>query len=205
MPHPRLLLALLLLALLLLAAPARAADWPQFRGPTGDGHYVGPPIPTEWGPDKNVAWKTPLPGHGWSSPIVWKGRVYLTAAVEQGGKHSLRALAVDAAAGKLLWDREVFVENGATAPKLHPKNSHASPTPAADDHLLYVHFGHLGTAALDFDGTVLWRNDTLKYDPVHGNGGSPIVVGDKLVFSCDGADVQFVVALDKATGQVAWK
>jgi outer membrane protein assembly factor BamB len=186
-------------------ATANAGDWPQFRGPTGDGHYVGPALPTEWGPDKNVAWKTPIPGRGWSSPIVWQGRIYLTTAVEQGPRYSLQAVAVDGQTGKVLWQREVFVEDGSKAPAPHAKNSHASPTPVTDGKRLYVHFGHLGTAALDFDGNTLWKNETLGYAPVHGNGGSPIVVGDKLVFSCDGTDVQAVVALDTATGKVVWK
>jgi outer membrane protein assembly factor BamB len=197
----------LVTALLTLAAavPAPAADWPQLRGPTGDGHYAGPALLTEWGPAKNVAWKAPIPGRGWSSPVVCKGRVYLTTAVEQGEKYSLRALAVDAANGTILWDTEVFAHDAAAMPKTHAKNSQASPTPVTDGQRLYVHFGHLGTAALDLDGKVLWRNDTFKYKPVHGNGGSPILVGDKLVFSCDGSDVQLVVALDTATGAVAWK
>src|SRR5262245_24441621 len=68
-----------------LLAPARAEDWPQFRGPTGDGHYRGPALPTAWGPDTNAVWKAPIPGRGWSSPVVWQGRVYLTTAVEKGG------------------------------------------------------------------------------------------------------------------------
>jgi outer membrane protein assembly factor BamB len=195
----------LVLATALSAAPARAGDWPQFRGPTGDGQYAGPPIPTEWGPDKNVVWKTPISGRGWSSPIIWQGRVYLTTAVEQGRGYSLQAVAVDCQTGRVLWQREVFIEDTSKSPSPHAKNTHASPTPAADGRRLYVHFGHLGTAALDFDGNVLWKNDTLGYVPVHGNGGSPIVVGDKLIFSCDGTDVQVVVALDTATGKVAWK
>src|SRR5438034_11564093 len=99
------------------AAPARAGDWQQFRGPTGDGHYVGPALPTEWGPEKNVVWKTAIPGRGWSSPIVWKGRVYLTTAVEQGGRYSLQAVAVNAADGKIVWQREGFVEDAKKAPK----------------------------------------------------------------------------------------
>jgi len=187
------------------AATAHAGDWPQFRGPTGDGHYVGPPIPTQWGPDKNVAWETPIPGRGWSSPIIWQGRAYLTTAVQQGQRHSLQAVAVDGQSGKVLWQREVLVEDGSKAPTPHAKNTHASPTPVTDGRRLYVHFGHLGTAALDFDGNVLWKNESLGYVPVHGNGGSPIVVGDKLIFSCDGTDKQIVVALDTATGRIAWK
>jgi outer membrane protein assembly factor BamB len=139
--------------------------------------------------------------------VVVAGRVYLTTAVpvEQGpGELSLRALCLDAGAGKVLWDREVFREP-ATAPRVHAKNSHASPTPLVHDGKLYVHFGHQGTACLDLDGKVVWKNDSLTYNPVHGNGGTPIVVDDLLVFGCDGGDKAFLVALDRGTGKVRWQ
>lgn len=195
----------LLLVTSLSAGRANGGDWPQFRGPTGDGHYVGPPIPTDWGPDKNVTWKTPIVGRGWSSPIIWQDRVYLTTAVEQDRRYSLQTIAVDCQSGKVAWQREVFVEDSSKAPTPHAKNSHASPTPTTDGQRLYVHFGHLGTAALDFGGNIVWKNETLGYVPVHGNGGSPIVVGEKLILSCDGTDVQDVVALDTKKGKIAWK
>jgi outer membrane protein assembly factor BamB len=194
------------LALVVSAGPALAADWPQFRGPTGDGHYTGAKLPTEWGTDKNVAWKTPVPGKGWSSPIVWKDKVYLTTAVPQAnGDQSLRALCLNAATGKVEWDREVFLQAKAKAPNIHGKNSHASPTPTTDGERLYVHFGHTGTAALDLAGKVLWTRTGLYDRPVHGNGGSPILVDGRLIFSCDGADKQFVIALDGKSGETAWQ
>ena len=88
---------------------------------------------------------------------------------------------------------------------IHPKNSYASPTPLISEGRIYVHFGHLGTASLDLTGKVLWRQTSLKYTPVHGNGGSPVLSGDRLIFSCDGATEPFVVALDCRTGEVRWK
>src|SRR5947209_4191024 len=94
-------------ALLFLAVPAAADDWPQFRGPTGDGHYTGPTLPTEWGPDKNVAWKTPIPGKGWSSPIISKGKVYLTTAIPKHGGQSLHVICLDVESGKIDWDKEL--------------------------------------------------------------------------------------------------
>src|SRR3954468_13063822 len=101
----------LLLIAFAVAAPAFADDWPQFRGPTGQGHARGP-LPTEWGPDRNIAWKVPIPGEGWSSPVIQDGRVYLTTAVrvkDSATKDlSLRALCLDAATGKTLWDREAI-------------------------------------------------------------------------------------------------
>ncbi len=190
---------------LLLFSLARADDWPEFRGPTGQGHAAGR-LPTEWGPDKNVAWKQQIPGEGWSSPVVCDGRVYLTAAVQGSDGYSLRALCLDAKSGKVIWDNEALHE-GPRSPKPKAKNSHASPTPIVDGKAkrLYVHFGHEGTACLDLDGKVLWRQMELRYSPVHGNGGSPILVDDLLVFSIDGLDKQCVVALEQSTGKLRWQ
>jgi outer membrane protein assembly factor BamB len=193
------------LALLVLAAGGRGDDWPQFRGPTGQGLAGERDLPVEWGPRKNVAWKRAIPGAGWSSPIVCLGRVYLTTAVPVGGDQSLRALCLDARSGRVLWAREVFRQDGRTAPRIHPKNSHASPTPVTDGYRVYVHFGHQGTGCLNPRGRMLWRNTGLRYQPVHGNGGSPILVDDSLIFNCDGADRQFVVALRCGDGTVRWQ
>jgi len=194
---------------LLIGAAAGGESWPEFRGPTGQGVVGQGGLPVEWGPDKNVAWKQPITGKGWSSPVVQGGRIYLTTsvAVVDSPSHdqSLRALCLDAQSGKVRWDREVFHQNGATAARINGKNSHASPTPLVHGRRLYVHFGHQGTACLDVSGKVLWRNTSLKYHPVHGNGGSPIWVDGALVFSCDGGDQRFVAALDGNTGKVLWK
>jgi outer membrane protein assembly factor BamB len=192
-----------------LLAAARADDWPQFRGPTGQGVVPAGGVPVEWGPDRNVAWKQPVPGRGWSSPVVCAGRVYLTTAVpvegSPAGDQSLRALCLDAQTGKTLWDTEVFHTDGAKAPRIHGKNSHASPTPVTDGRRLYVHFGHEGTACLDLDGKVVWRSTELAYQPVHGSGGSPVLVDDALIFSGDGSDRQFLAALDRSSGKVLWR
>ncbi len=196
----------LTLAVLLAAgAPLAAGDWPQFLGPKGDGHYDGPKLPTEWGPDKNVAWKTPIPGKGWSSPVISKGKVFLTTAVPaENGDQSLRAVCVDVVAGKIEWNVEVLKQPTSTA-KMHGKNSHASPTPVTDGETVYVHFGYSGTAALDFAGKILWARGGIYSKPVHGGGGSPVLVGDLLVFSADATDKQAVVALDRKTGKPAWE
>jgi outer membrane protein assembly factor BamB len=193
-----------IVAALLLAATARAEDWPQFRGPTGQGLSTEKNLPLEWGPDKNAVWQTPISGHGWSSPILHAGRIYLTSAVPSGGDQSLKAFCLDAKSGSILWDKEVFLQKK-SSPKIHKKNSYASPTPITDGQRLYVHFGHEGTAALDLEGTILWRNTDLRYSPVHGNGGTPALVGDALIFSSDGGDKQFIVALDKTNGKPVWK
>jgi outer membrane protein assembly factor BamB len=153
-------------------------------------------------------WRQEIPGKGWSSPVIAQGRIFLTTAVPQGnqGDHSLRALCLEAATGKVLWDVEVFHQDGASAPRIHPKNSHASPTPVVDDGQLFVHFGHMGTACLDTQtGRCLWRQQSLRYQPVHGNGGSPLLVGQHLIFCIDGADQQQVVALNRRDGSIAWR
>ncbi len=184
------------------------ADWLEFRGPDGTGHYKGAPLPTAWGPEKNVAWKTPIPGAGWSSPIALRGKLILTTAVstdaEEKPDYELRALCIDAATGKIDWNELVFVEKAA-APRPHKKNSHASPTAVSDGERIFVHFGHIGTAALDLTGKVLWKNDKHPYSPVHGNGGSPILAEGNVVIACDGADKPFVLALDAKSGEQAWK
>ena len=130
-------------------------DWPQFRGANSDGHADGPATPMEWSDSKNVEWKTPIPGLGWSSPTVADGRVFLTTAVPDGEGMSLRAMALDAETGKLIWDRGIRAMS--TAPSIHKKNSHASPTPVVRDGSVFVHFGALGMTRLSArDGSVQW-------------------------------------------------
>jgi outer membrane protein assembly factor BamB len=205
----RSLFALAATAALSFVTPLQADDWPEFRGPTGQGLLLSGSLPTEWGPAKNVAWKQEIPGKGWSSPVVVNGRIYLTTAVpikDSATKDlALEALCLDAKTGQTVWETKVFQQDGAKSPAIQGKNSHASPTPLVSGDRLYVHFGHQGTACLDLEGNVVWRNDTIKYAPVHGNGGTPIVVDDLLIFSCDGGDKRFVVALDRGTGQVRWQ
>ena len=185
----------------LVGCVARADDWPAFRGPTGQGHSADRGVPFEWSEQKNVAWKTPIPGRGWSSPVVAGGRVWVTTSVKDRGA-SLRAMAFDAETGREVVNVEVFRLRSADL--LNAKNSHASPTPIVDGDRVYVHFGAEGTAALTTSGEIVWKT-RFVYDSQHGNGGSPVLYGDLLIFSCDGSDQAFVVALDKKTGKVRWK
>jgi len=193
---------LLATALLAAAVTVEAEDWPQFRGPTGQGVSTESELPVEWSESRNVRWKVEVPGAGWSSPVVAGDRVWLTTAVVDRNGTSLRALAFDTATGRRVVDAEVF-----HLPRrnlLNPKNSHASPTPIVDGDRVYVHFGADGTAALTSSGEVVWRK-RFSYESQHGNGGSPTLYKDLLILSCDGSDIAFVVALDKQTGSEKWR
>ena len=178
-----------------------AQDWPQFRGPDGQGHATGQGYPLEWSESQHVRWKTAVPGRGWSSPVVAGGRVWLTTATKAGRDSSLRLLSFDVESGAPALDVEVFKSRGDL---LNPKNSHASPTPILDGYRVYVHFGAEGTAALSTSGDILWKTK-LAYESQHGNGGSPALVGDLLVVNCDGFDEAFVAALDVKTGKTRWR
>ena len=190
-----------LVALCTLLLPG---DWPQFRGPNSDGHSDESKTPMEWSDTKNVTWKFSVPGLGWSSPAIANGKVFLTTAVPKGEGLSLRVLALDAASGKTIWDREFrTVEK---SPSIHTKNSHASPTPIIHDGSVFVHFGALGMARLSADnGAVQWMNSELEDSPLHGSGGSPVLYNGRLFIACDGTSKPFVAAIDAQTGKVAWK
>lgn len=183
-------------------------DWSEFRGPLGNGHANVQQAPLRWSHKENVRWKQAMPGEGWSSPVLSQGKLYLTAAVprEEDGQNGfdLKLLVLAARTGEIEQQIAIF-EQAPEAPKIHGKNSHASPTPLIQGDYVYVHFGHQGTACVTKSGRVVWKNASLTYRPVHGNGGSPILVGRALVFSCDGASEPFVVALDKNTGQELWR
>jgi outer membrane protein assembly factor BamB len=185
------------LLILLVSVP----DWPQFRGPTGQGVSEERNLPLTWSETKNIRWKTAIPGRGWSSPVIQGDRIWLTTATEEG--RSLRAIAVDVNTGAIQQDVEVF---RLKSPKLlNAKNSFASPTPVIEGDRIYLHFGAYGTACITQAGEIVWKTK-LEYDNgQHGPGGSPVLYDDLLIVSCDGLEQQFVVALDKATGKVRWK
>jgi outer membrane protein assembly factor BamB len=193
----------LILSLVLVGAAlsADARDWPEFRGPTGQGHSEEA-IPLEWSEERNIAWKVPVPGRGWSSPVISDGTIWLTTAVAGDAEASLRVLAFDSETGNRTLDVEVFRLDDAEL--LNLKNSHASPTPVVTAGRVYVHFGPYGTAALTTGGEVLWTT-RLSYVPQHGNGGSPIVHDGMVIINCDGFDRSFVVALDAETGDQRWR
>jgi len=192
---------------LLAATPAWAEDWPQFRGPTGQGHSSEMGLPLEWSESSNVLWKTPV-APGWSSPVVAGNRVWLTSAVLLRGSRgpdavSLRLVALDVLTGREALNLEVFrVEYPAA---INLKNSRAAPTPIVDGDRVYVHYGSDGTAAVSTSGDILWKT-RLRYDTQHGNGGSPVLYRDLLIINCDGWGAEaYVIALEAATGKVRWK
>ena len=179
-----------------------AQEWPQFRGPDGQGHSVERGLPVEWSETRNIRWKTLVPGRGWSSPAVADGRVWLTTATALNGQTSLRLLSFDAESGKPAVDVEIFRQRRSEL--LNAKNSFASPTPIVEGNRVYVHFGAEGTAAVSTAGDIVWKV-RHQYDSQHGNGGSPVLHGDLLILNCDGFDQAFVVALDKNTGKTRWR
>ncbi|MEK7833926.1 MAG: PQQ-binding-like beta-propeller repeat protein [Acidobacteriota bacterium] len=189
------------LALLFLSLPILAQDWPEFRGPTGQGHSTERGLPMTWSESKNVRWKTAIPGKGWSSPAIQGNRIWLTTATEEG--KSLRAVCVDLKTGAVLLNIELFRLK--SSGPLHAKNSLASPTPLLEGDKIYLHFGANGTACITQAGEIVWKTK-LDYDNgQHGPGGSPVIYNDLLIVNCDGQQTQYVVALDKLTGKTRWR
>ncbi len=189
-----------LVALLLIPAAAAADDWPRFRGPSGSGVSAESSAPVEWGPQKNVRWRTPITGAGNSSPIVSMGRVFVTVAENQGKTRSL--LCFDRKTGALLWTRSV------EAPVHEPTqqdNPHCGSTPCADGERVVVWHSSAGLHCYDFDGKPLWTRDLGKFAHMWGYGSSPVIHGDRVLLNCGPGERTFLVSLDKKTGDVAWK
>ena len=218
---------LYLVLAILAGVPLRADEWPAWRGPDGSGHAADArDLPVTWSESENIAWKTPLPGRGWSSPVIADGRIWMTTAIERsvsdeerakrledvenagspgvGRGLSMRALCVDVATGRLLHDIELLAVDDPQP--INSLNSYASPSPVLAAGRLYCHFGDHGTACVDTaSAKVVWANRELRLNHVNGPGSTPILQGDLLVVHCDGSDTQSIAALDTATGKVAWK
>lgn len=177
------------------------AQWPQFRGPDGQGHSNDANVPTSWSEENSIAWKSQISGDGWSSPVIANGQIWLTSA-HDGGK-SLHAICVDQKSGKVLFDREVLTTTN-VGPK-HVQNGYASPTPVLDGERAYLHFGPRGTVCLNLKGEVVWKRTDMPFELPQGAASSPILHEDKLILICDGTDQQYVTALDKMSGKTIWK
>lgn len=206
---------------------ARTEDWYQFRGPNGNGHSAEVGLPTVWDSFfERPRWKATLPGQGWSSPIVVGNRIWLTASelvaftkeeaeekianlpydIKDFKTHasvSLFAIEIDADTGAIL--RRISLFECAAPPPIHSWNSYASPTPVTDGKCVFCHFGSLGTACIEIEsGSVLWRRE-FKVEEITGGASSPVLWRDFLCLACDGADEQYVVAVDKRTGKTVWR
>lgn len=201
----KILLTFLAVGYLGLTTTLAGESWTEFRGPTGQGHSSASGLPVHWSKEKNVAWKTDLPGSGWSSPILVGEHLYLTSAIPADGSYSMSLLKLSTKNGELLRTTSIFHPKKEVVETSHRKNSYASPTPIFENGRIYAHFGHMGIACLDQDGAILWKNNAFQYEPVHGNGGSPVIFKDRIIFSCDGKSDPFLMALDKNTGEILWK
>ena len=210
MTHPTgRFVALFVLGSLASCPLAYAAGWPEFRGPRGDGHVSAPgdttPIglPLEWSETKNVRWKTEIPHRGWSTPVILDGQVWLTTATEDG--HDYYAICVDAQTGKIVHNQHLF-HTDSPEPLGNNVNCYAAPSPAIEPGRFYAHFGSAGTACLDTStGKVLWKRDDLPCRHYRGPSSSVVLFEDLVILTLDGADLQYVVALNKETGKNVWK
>ena len=210
-------------SLLALALSAPAENWPQFRGPTGQGISSEQDLPMHWSVDSNVVWKAAIPGEGWSSPIVWNDKVFVTYATERGTR--CHVLALNTKSGKIIWDKDLFEQ---VPLRKEGKNSYATPTPVTDGKRVYAVFGDGSVVALTVDGELVWTNREVQFYSRHGLGASPILYGDLLIMAYDGSnrvgtpgnwpnntaeerlgwqipwDKSFVAALDANTGKRVW-
>jgi outer membrane protein assembly factor BamB len=205
-------------ALLTSAGQAQSADeWPQFRGPTGDGISLATNVPLTWSTNQNVKWKASVPGRGRSSPVFLGNRIWLTTAFEtnvrtfsagpdrmqQAEQVEIGVVCLDRPTGKQLYYKELFLVDNPPAVNLF--NSYATPTPVAEAGRLYCDFGTFGTACLDADsGEVIWKRQ-LPLEHFQGPGSSPALYRNLLILVRDGGDQQYITALDTRTGQTVWK
>jgi outer membrane protein assembly factor BamB len=178
-----------------------AKYWPRWRGPSGQGLVVGSGYPDRWSSSENIVWRTALSGAGNSSPIVWRDRIYLTAAYDGGRR--LSASAYRRADGVRLW--ETFAPAGRSPVGHHYKNGHASATPATDGERIYVSFGARGLVAFDLDGKVVWHRDLGAMEAYHGTAGSPLLYKNRIILYQDQFSDSFIAAFDGRTGQPVWR
>jgi len=206
---------------------ATAQDWPQFRGPNQDGTSDARNAPTHWSETENISWSREIPGKGWSSPVISNGKVWLTTAVEVEATEAERVkllagieprkvkstrvasaievdlIKVDLATGVI--EEKIVLLRDSHPDSIHKLNSYASPTPVIDGSLIYCDFGSFGTIAVERQsGKVKWE---CQFEIIHsvGPGSSPMIAGDLLILVRDGVDTQYVIALDKKTGETRWK
>lgn len=195
--------ALVLLMLLASCKTEQSNDsWTHFRGNALNGISVQEEMPLLWNDSLNIEWKTPVPGKGWSSPVILDGQVWLTTATARGSE--MRAICLDQESGNILHDILLFEPDSLF--RIHAVNSYATPTPALEDGRVYVHFGRYGTACLESrSGKVLWKRSDLQVEHIQGPGSSLLIHGQKLIVHLEGSDRQYILALDKDTGSTIWQ
>lgn len=213
MLQPRIQFTLCPLASCILFLQVSLADnWTQFRGPGGQGKSTETNLPLKWSLTENIAWKTPIPGNAWSSPIVYEERIFLTSAEEEG--KSCRVICVNRADGTIAWNKEVHRQ---TPARMREQNSYATPTPVTDGRQVYAVFFDGTAVAVDFSGNLVWKNSDFKFYSLHGLGASPILAQGKLIMPFDGSSREeervgwktpwqkaAILAWDTATGKVLW-
>ena len=216
------LTALCLWPMFIFAAPKN--NWAQFRGPGALGVSSNPGLPEKWSPTENVLWKQEIPGRGWSSPVVWGNRIFLTTAINEGkteaprkglyfggerkatrDTHHWKVLCMDLESGKVLWEK--LARKGKPQGSIHIKNSYATETPVTDGERVYAYFGNHGLYCYTMDGDLLWSKDWPARKTRHGWGlaASPVLYRDRLYVVNDNDEQSFLVALDKRTGREIWR
>jgi len=209
-----------------LLAPLVAGEhWPQFRGPQSSGVAEDPALPDTWSTTRNVVWKAEIPGSGWSSPVVWGDRIFVTSVISSvepeapkkglyfGGnregipsdEHRWMVYAVDWKTGKILWEREVH--HGVPRSSHHLKNTYASETPVTDGERVYAYFGNIGLFVFDMDGKPVWSQHWGPFRTRYGWGtaASPVLHKERIYIVNDNDDQSFLLALDKRTGKQIWR
>lgn len=206
---------LLFACLILLAIPAvaPAEDWMRFRGPGGQSVSSETDLPLRWSATDNVVWKTKIPGNGWSSPIVYQDRIFLTTATEAGV--SCRMICVNRESGAIEWNKEVHRQK--PGPKRRD-NSYATSTPVTDGKRVYAAYYDGTVTALDYTGNLIWKNSDVKFFSIHGLGASPMLADGQVIMPFDGSsrtesklgfkipwENAVILSLDASTGDVRWK
>jgi outer membrane protein assembly factor BamB len=214
------------------STPTTGSNWPQFRGPGSQGISEEKGLPTQWSDTKNVQWKTPIPGSGHSSPIVWDNKIFLTTSIEgavvpghKAPKHMIanqefthpdwvgsdhaytfKVLCIDADKGKVLWERTPY--DGPVFDYRHRRNTYASPTPVTDGEYVYAFFGSEGLYCYDFSGKLVWKGNLGGIPQLGmGPGSSPVLYQNLVIVTCDldAGEGSYITALDKRTGKEVWR
>lgn len=218
----------LFVLLLSTVFPVQAENWPRFRGASGNPSVADDPrLPDRWSGAENVAWRTEIPGLGWSSPVVWRNRVFLTTVVNEkaeenekpkrglylgpgrrgipSGTHHWWVYCLDLETGTILWKREAL--SGSPRVGRHPKNTYAAETPAVDSDRVYALFGDHGLFCYTHDGDPVWTHpiEAKKTMADYGAAASPVVHAGQVIYAYDNQEESYIASLDARTGEQRWR